>query len=66
MTATGSSPSIWIRTGSTTRRVILGVEAIPFALEISSPEKVRAVSQKIRQKHGEVSLLVNNAGLHMD
>lgn len=41
----------------------LGPEAIPVALDISSPETVRAVSQQIRQQHGEVSVLVNNAGL---
>jgi 3-oxoacyl-[acyl-carrier protein] reductase len=41
----------------------LGGEAIPVALDISSPEKVRGVSQKIRRQCGEVSVLVNNAGL---
>ena len=41
----------------------LGDEAIPVALDISSPDKVREVSEKIRQRHGEVSVLVNNAGL---
>ncbi len=41
----------------------LGGEAIPVALDISSPEKVSAVSEKIRVQYGEVSVLVNNAGL---
>ena len=41
----------------------LGSAAIPVSLDISSPDRVRSVSQKIRQDQGEVSVLVNNAGL---
>lgn len=41
----------------------LGSAAIPVALDISSPDQVKSVSQKIRQDQGEVSVLVNNAGL---
>ena len=41
----------------------LSAEAIPVALDISNPEKVSEVSQKIRVEYGEISVLVNNAGL---
>ena len=41
----------------------LGTGAIPVALDISSPDRVRKASQNIRKEHGEVSVLVNNAGL---
>ncbi|MGI9536487.1 MAG: SDR family NAD(P)-dependent oxidoreductase, partial [Desulfocapsaceae bacterium] len=42
---------------------VLGSTAIPVAIDISSSEQIKAVSQKIRQEHGDVSVLVNNAGL---
>jgi 3-oxoacyl-[acyl-carrier protein] reductase len=41
----------------------LGSAAIPVALDISSSEQIKAATQEIRQQHGEVSVLVNNAGL---
>ena len=41
----------------------LGTEAIPVALDISNPKKISEVSQQIREQYGEVSVLVNNAGL---
>lgn len=41
----------------------VGSAAIPCSLDISSPEAVRAVSKEIRQQYGEISVLVNNAGL---
>jgi 3-oxoacyl-[acyl-carrier protein] reductase len=40
-----------------------GAGALPVALDVANPEKVRAVCQTIRQQYGEVSVLVNNAGL---
>ncbi len=41
----------------------LGTEAIPVALDISNPKKISEVSRNIRAQFGEVSVLVNNAGL---
>lgn len=41
----------------------IGSRAIARALDISRPEKVDEVSRNIRQEFGEVSVLVNNAGV---
>ncbi len=41
----------------------IGPMAIPVALDISQPERVVEVCRTVRQKHGPVSVLVNNAGI---
>ncbi len=41
----------------------IGSNAIPVALDISAPEQVGEVCELLRQDHGEVEVLVNNAGL---
>ena len=40
-----------------------GVAAIPLALDISDPELVVEAWEKLRQAHGDVEVLINNAGL---
>jgi 3-oxoacyl-[acyl-carrier protein] reductase len=40
-----------------------GVTAIPLALDISEPELVVEAWEKLRQAHGDVEVLINNAGL---
>lgn len=40
-----------------------GVAAIPLALDISEPERVVETFRKLRQAHGDVEVLINNAGL---
>ena len=40
-----------------------GSNAIPVALDISAPEQVGEVCELLRRDHGEVEVLVNNAGL---
>jgi len=40
-----------------------GVTAIPLALDISEPEQVVEACEKLRQAHGDVEVLINNAGL---
>ena len=40
-----------------------GSNAIPLALDISDPVLVAETCEKLRQVHGEVDVLVNNAGL---
>ncbi len=41
----------------------LGRLAIPIALDISDPQVVKDTCNKARLKHGDVSILVNNAGI---
>jgi len=41
----------------------LGESAIPFHCDISNPEKVRASIDRIYQELGQISALVNNAGV---
>ncbi len=41
----------------------IGPAAIPAALDISQPQTVAKVCRIIRQQHGSVSVLVNNAGI---
>ncbi len=41
----------------------LGKSALPLVLDLSRPEDIKAVSEEIRTRHGDVSVLVNNAGL---
>jgi len=41
----------------------IGPMAIPVVLDISLPKRVEEVCRTIRQKHGPVSVLVNNAGI---
>lgn len=41
----------------------LGRLAIPIALDISDPQVVNDTCNKARLKHGDVSILVNNAGI---
>ncbi len=41
----------------------IGSNAIPVALDISAPEQVGEVCELLRRDHGEVEVLVNNAGL---
>jgi 3-oxoacyl-[acyl-carrier protein] reductase len=41
----------------------IGELAIPVALDISRPQEVAEICRTIRQKHGAVSVLVNNAGI---
>ena len=41
----------------------LGSMAVPAAIDISDPEQISSVSRKIRHQYGELSVLVNNAGL---
>lgn len=41
----------------------IGQLTLPFSLDISQPETVAEVCRTIRETHGEVSVLVNNAGL---
>lgn len=41
----------------------LGPAALPVMLDLSRPDDIKAVTQEIRQNYGEVSVLVNNAGL---
>ena len=40
-----------------------GANAIPVALDISDPDLVVRVCEKLRQAHGDVEVLINNAGL---
>jgi 3-oxoacyl-[acyl-carrier protein] reductase len=41
----------------------LGGGALPLELDLSRPAEIVAASEEIRRSHGEVSVLVNNAGL---
>ena len=41
----------------------LGNLAIPIALDISDPQAVKDTCKKVRLKYGDVSVLVNNAGI---
>ena len=41
----------------------IGSAAIPCSLDVSSPDDIKNVCKQIRDKHGDVSVLVNNAGL---
>ena len=41
----------------------LGPLAIPIALDISDPRAVKDTCNKVKLKHGDVSILVNNAGI---
>jgi 3-oxoacyl-[acyl-carrier protein] reductase len=41
----------------------LGDGALPLELDLSRPAEIVAASEEIRRSHGEVSVLVNNAGL---
>ncbi len=41
----------------------IGALAIPVVLDVSDPEQVQAVCAEIRRAHGEVDVLVNNAGI---
>jgi 3-oxoacyl-[acyl-carrier protein] reductase len=41
----------------------LGSSAVPLALDISDPELIETTFEKLRQEHGDVEVLVNNAGL---
>ena len=41
----------------------LGTLAIPIALDISNSKTVRDVCDDIRKAHGDISVLVNNAGI---
>ena len=40
-----------------------GSNAIPVVLDISDPDQVARVCENLRREHGEVEVLVNNAGL---
>jgi len=41
----------------------IGPEAYPLALDVSDPQKVAEACTKIRRKLGQISVLVNNAGV---
>jgi 3-oxoacyl-[acyl-carrier protein] reductase len=41
----------------------LGSSALPIALDISDPQAVKDTCSSIRSKHGDVSVLINNAGI---
>ncbi|MEJ2056453.1 MAG: SDR family oxidoreductase [Desulfofustis sp.] len=41
----------------------LGAAALPMGLDLSRPEAIKAAAGEIRERHGDVSVLVNNAGL---
>ncbi|MPZ12059.1 MAG: SDR family oxidoreductase [Kiloniellaceae bacterium] len=41
----------------------LGEAAIPVPLDVSDPDRVAVVSAAIRADHGEVDILINNAGI---
>ena len=41
----------------------LGRSALPIALDISDPGAVKDTCRSIRSKHGDVSVLINNAGI---
>jgi 3-oxoacyl-[acyl-carrier protein] reductase len=41
----------------------LGRETIAVALDISDPDRIAEVCEKLRREHGHVEVLVNNAGL---
>jgi len=41
----------------------IGPEAYPMALDVSDPQKVAEACTKIRRKLGQISVLVNNAGV---
>lgn len=40
-----------------------GERAIPLAVDISDPRQVRSIGDNLRRNHGEVEVLVNNAGI---
>jgi len=40
-----------------------GDDAIPVALDISDPDQVRETCETLRRQHGDIDVLVNNAGL---
>lgn len=41
----------------------LGDRAVPVVLDLSIPEQIKSVCEKLRHQYGDVSVLVNNAGL---
>ncbi|MCZ6773694.1 MAG: SDR family NAD(P)-dependent oxidoreductase [Proteobacteria bacterium] len=41
----------------------IGERAIPVALDISDPERVHETCDQLRRDHGDVQVLVNNAGI---
>jgi 3-oxoacyl-[acyl-carrier protein] reductase len=41
----------------------LGERAIPLAADISDPRQVRSIGENLRHNHGEVEVLINNAGI---
>jgi 3-oxoacyl-[acyl-carrier protein] reductase len=41
----------------------LGAGAIPLVADISDSQQLRSIAQKLRAEHGDVSVLVNNAGI---
>ena len=41
----------------------LGTPAIPMALDVSNSKTVKGVCDDIRKNHGDISVLVNNAGI---
>jgi len=41
----------------------LGDRVIPLVADISDPRQLRSIGENLRQNHGEVEVLVNNAGI---
>ena len=41
-----------------------GGEAMPVAVDVTSPEKTREMAETVLQAHGRIDVLVNNAGLY--
>jgi citronellol/citronellal dehydrogenase len=40
----------------------LGVQALPFAIDVREAEQIEAVAAKTRERFGRIDLLINNAG----
>lgn len=50
----------------TTSLKAAGVNGVGMALDVTQPEQIEAVLKKIAEQYGDVSILVNNAGITKD
>jgi 3-oxoacyl-[acyl-carrier protein] reductase len=50
----------------TTALKAAGVNGVGMALDVTQPEQIEAVLKKISEQYGDVSILVNNAGITKD
>lgn len=62
----GTATSVSGAEAITTHLKAAGVNGIGLALDVTQPEQIEAVLKQIAEQHGEVSILVNNAGITKD